>query len=190
MVGLRGGHERGQGSGYDGFALDRSASIAIQRAPFAAPSGKLREKAAGGRRGDNGPRDDKATRVLHLDAPSHDASVSGDLAVGHDEATTYAEKSTRATTAASLMASWHPGCWRTRIANAGMTQCSQARPVFDCRLPPGLRRRRTSGRCAEPRWRSFSTGAIQPNVMTLSTGNRRAPAIRVRGVLESKPRRR
>ena len=34
----------------------------------------------------------------------------------------------------------------------------------------------------------ISTGAIRPNVMTLS--NRRAPAIRVRGVLESKPRRR
>ena len=72
--------------------------------------------------------------------------------------------------AASLIASWYPGCSRTRIANASTTQCSRARPVFDCRLPPGLRRRKTSGRCAEPRWRSFSTGAIQPNVMTLSTG--------------------
>ena len=92
-----------------------------------ASNGKLREKAAGGPRGDNGPRDDKATPVLHLDAPSHDVS-------------------------------------------SPLTQCSQARPVFDCRLPPGLRRRRTSSRCAEPRRRSISTGAIQPNVMTLSTG--------------------
>ena len=38
------------------------------------------------------------------------------------------------------------------------------------RLSISIRRRRSSSRCAEPRWRSISTGAIQPNVMTLSTG--------------------
>lgn len=135
------GTKRAKGSGYNGFALhsvsiDRHSRRPIRRAvagpsPWpsrrSASNGKLREKAAGGPRGDNGPRDDKATPVLHLDAPSHDVS-------------------------------------------SPLTQCSQARPVFDCRLPPGSRRRRTSSRCAEPRWRSFSTGAIQPNVMTLSTG--------------------
>jgi hypothetical protein len=48
--------------------------------------------------------------VLHLDAPSHDASSreSGISAVGHDEATTYAGKS-RATKSGephSVVASW------------------------------------------------------------------------------------
>ena len=83
----RGGHERGQGSGYDGFALHSVRIDRHPRSPFAAPCGALalargevRQPESSGKRlraalaAITGPHDDKATPVLHLDAPSHDVS--------------------------------------------------------------------------------------------------------------------
>ena len=91
-----------------GSRSTRSASIATQGAPFAAPSGKLGEKAAGGPRGDNGLRDDKRRPccISTLRATTYHPRESWDPAVGHDEATPMPGSRRERPKAASLIASW------------------------------------------------------------------------------------
>ena len=80
-----------------------------------ASSGKLREKVAGPR-GDNGPRDDKATPVLHLDAPKPRRVIPPKAEIQSWDTTKRRHKPRgrrERRKSASLIASY-PGCSRTR----------------------------------------------------------------------------
>jgi hypothetical protein len=181
-----------------GSRSTRSASIAIQGAPFAAPCGALAWTRGEVRQAESSGKGLRAAlaaitaraaigRRLCCISTLRDKChprEGWDPAVGHDEATTYAEKSTRATKSDkphSVVVSW-------MLANANRerehdpifvsTACVRLSAPTRLEAPKDFQQMRRAATALNFDWRDSAECYDAP-----LQGNRRAPAIRVRGVL-------